>query len=198
MSDISVVIVNYNVKEYVSQLISSIFKASKGLSVEIFIVDNASYDGSVPYLQKKFGDKIHIISSPENLGFGKANNLVLGKIKGKYTLLINPDTVVEEDTLKILFQFMEDHPEAAMSGCKILNPDGSFAPESKRSIPKPSTALWKMVGLDRLFPGHHRFSEYYVPWVSEDELAEVPAISGSFMFIRTEDFRRVNGFDPQF
>ncbi len=198
MIDISVVTVNYNVKEYVSQLITSLFNAEGKLKIEIFVVDNGSYDGSIPFLKKKFGNKIDLIPSGENLGFGKANNLTLDKIKGKYTLLINPDAVVEEDTLEILYEFMESHPDAAMAGCKILNPDGTYAPESKRAIPKPATALWKMIGFDKLFPDSSRFREYYVPWVGENETAEVPAISGSFMFIRSDNFKKIGGFDPQF
>jgi len=198
MVDISVIIVNYNVKEYVTQLISSLQKAQKGLKLEIFVVDNASYDGSVPYLKKKFGDTINLISLEQNLGFGKANNIALKAARGKYSLIINPDTIVEENSLLLLRDFMAAHPDAGLVGCKILNPDGSFAQESKRAIPEPASAFWRMFGFYKLFRKNRNFAEYYVPWVGENETSEVPAISGAIMFGETEILKKVDGFDERF
>jgi GT2 family glycosyltransferase len=108
--DISLVIVNYNVKEFLSNLLVSVDKARSDLNLEIFVVDNNSSDGSIPYLKQRFPE-VQYIENRENLGFGKANNQAIHRARGKYTLLINPDTLIEEDTLRILFEHMEAHPE---------------------------------------------------------------------------------------
>lgn len=198
MIQISIVIVSYNVKEFILNLFESIEKARKGLNIEVIIVDNASADGSLDFFKSHLGNKVKLIGLKENLGFARANNIAFEQALGKYILVINPDTLMKDDTLTSIYNFMEEHPEVAMSGCKLLNPDGSFAPESKRSIPRPLSALWRMIGLNKLFPGNKYFSEYYVPWVGENEVGEVPAISGAFMFCRSDFIKKVGGFDEQF
>ncbi|MCK5344683.1 MAG: glycosyltransferase family 2 protein, partial [Candidatus Heimdallarchaeota archaeon] len=198
MIDISVVIVNYNVKEFVYNLINSLEKARKKLSLEIFVIDNASVDGSVEFLQSRFNDKIVLISSTENLGYGKAANIGFAKAKGKYVLLINPDTLIKEDTLQVLFEFMESHPEAGMAGCKLLNPDGTFAIDSRHSIPSVSSALWRVMGLSNIFPKSKIFGDYNLTWMDENIQSPVPAVSAAFMFCRTEDIHKLGGFDEQF
>jgi len=195
--DISIVIVNYNVKEFVANLLDSLYKARNNLNIEIFVVDNASSDGSVPYLRRRFPDVIYL-KNDYNLGFGKANNQAIRKAKGKYTLLINPDTLVRQDTLSVMYSHMEDNPETGASGCKILNPDGTFAPESRRSVPTPMSALWKILGLPKLFPNSRRFSAYYLGGQDEDSPGRVPVLSGAFMFFRTDVLKKAGGFDEQF
>lgn len=197
MPDISIIIVNYNVKEYLANLLNSLERARGEYDIEILVVDNASSDGSLPYLQKEFSH-VQFIANQTNLGFGKANNQAIRKAKGKYTLLINPDTIVSEDTLDVMFKHMESHPQTAFAGCKLLNPDGSFAPESRRQIPTPSIALWKILGLTKLFPKSKRFAGYYMNWLEEDTPSEVPVLSGSFMFCRTAVLHELNGFDEDF
>jgi len=195
--DISLVIVNYNVKEFLSNLLVSVDKARSDLNLEIFVVDNNSSDGSIPYLKQRFPE-VQYIENRENLGFGKANNQAIHRARGKYTLLINPDTLIEEDTLRILFEHMEAHPETGACGCKILNPDGSFADESRRTVPTPWTALGKVLGLASLFPKSTFFAGYYMNWLDENTPSQVPVISGSFMFFRTEILKELGGFDEQF
>lgn len=195
--DISVVIVNYNVKEFVANLLQSLQVSADRLTVEYFVVDNASSDGSVPYLKRRFPE-VTYIANETNLGFGKANNQAIRQAKGRYTLLINPDTLVREDTLGALFTHMQQHPETAAAGCKLLNADGTFAPESRRAVPTPLSALWKILGLARLFPDSPRFSAYYMGGAPEDEPGRVPVLSGAFMFFRTEVLKAVQGFDEQF
>ena len=195
--DISLVIVNYNVKEFLSNLLISVDKASAGLNLEIFVVDNNSSDGSIPYLKQRFPG-VHYIENRENLGFGKANNQAIERAKGKYTLLINPDTLIEEDTLRVLFAHMESHLQTGACGCKILNPDGSFADESRRTVPTPWTALGKVLGLSNLFPKSKFFAGYYMNWLDENTPSSVPVISGSFMFFRTDVLIELGGFDEQF
>lgn len=196
-ADISIVIVNYNVKEYIFNLIHSIEKAKAELDIEIFIVDNASTDGSKELIPSRF-PKVNYIYNEENVGFGKANNQAIKKAKGEYTLLINPDTIVSEDTLIKMHEYMKVNSEVAAAGCKILNPDGTFAPESRRSVPTIRSAASKVLGLSSLFPKSKIFSEYYLGWLDEDELAYVPVLSGSFMFFRTKILKELDGFDERF
>ncbi|AXJ00769.1 hypothetical protein CYPRO_1518 [Cyclonatronum proteinivorum] len=195
--DISIVIVNYNVKEYLANLLHSVYKAAQDLRLEIFVVDNFSSDGSVAFLKERFPEVIYI-ENFENKGFGKANNQAIIQATGKYTLLVNPDVLIGEDTLGVLFNFMEAHPDVGASGCKILNPDGTFAPESRRSVPTPMNAMYKVLGLTKLFPNHPRFASYYVGGQNEDEASDIEVLSGSFMFYRTGLLQELNGFDERF
>lgn len=195
--DISIVIVNYNVKEFVASLLDSLEKAKEGLKVEVFVVDNASSDASVPYLKKSY-PWVKFFENQENIGFAKANNQAIKIAKGKYTLLLNPDTILREDTLKTMYEHMEANPNTAAAGCKLLNPDGSFAPESRREVPTPSVALWKTLGLTSLFPESKRFGRYYQSWKDEDESGRVPVLSGAFMFMRTDVLKEMDGFDERF
>lgn len=197
MIDISLIIVNYNVKEYLANLLSSVKRSQGNYSIETFVVDNASVDGSIPYLKKEFPD-VKFIVNKTNRGFGKANNQALMQASGKYTLLINPDTIISEDTLDVMYSHMEANPNTALAGCKLLNPDGSFAPESRRQVPTPSIALWKALGLTSLFPKSRRFAGYYMNWLDEDEPSKVPVLSGSFMFCRTDVLKLMGGFDEDF
>ena len=113
---LSVVIVNYNVCHYIEQCIYSVQKATCDMDCEIFVVDNHSADGSVDYLKQRFGSQINLIECNHNGGFAKANNLAIRQSKGEYVLLLNPDTFVGEDCLKMVVDFMDEHPKAGGSG----------------------------------------------------------------------------------
>ncbi|WP_243664828.1 glycosyltransferase family 2 protein [Rhodothermus marinus] len=142
--DLSVIIVNYNVRDLLEQALRSVFRAADGLELEVFVVDNNSVDGSVEMVRAHFPE-VHLIANTENVGFSRANNQAIRRARGRYLLLLNPDTIVQEDTLRAMVDFLDAHPEVGAAGCKILNPDGSFAPESRRSFPTPavaSTAWW--------------------------------------------------------
>ena len=195
--DISVVIVNYKVKEYIANLLNSLYKAQQNLAIEIFVVDNASEDGSKEFLTKRFSDII-FIQNNENLGFGKANNLAIDQSLGKYILIINPDTLVSEDTLTEMVAHMEGHPDCGAAGCKILNPDGTFAPESRRAVPSIWSSSSKLLGLNSLFPKSKLFGTYYMSWLDEGEPAQIPVLSGAFMFWRAEVLKSLKGFDERF
>jgi GT2 family glycosyltransferase/lipopolysaccharide/colanic/teichoic acid biosynthesis glycosyltransferase len=194
---ISVIIVNYKVKEYIANLLSSLKKASHSFILEIFVVDNDSDDGSVSYLKERFPE-VRYIENSKNIGFGRANNQVIAKARGEYTLIINPDTLVSEDTLKCLVNHMEENPGCGAAGCKILNPDGTFAPESRRTVPTIGSAFGKVFGLNTLFPKSKLFGKYYMNWLDENEASEVDVLSGSFMFWRSSLLKDLNGFDERF
>ena len=194
---ISVVIVNYNVKEYLAQALHSLQRALKDIPHEIFVVDNASVDGSVAYIRQHFPD-VQLIESRENLGFAKANNLALQHVRGEYVVLINPDTVVQEDTFQKLLDFFEKTPDASAATCKIINPDGTFSVDCRHAIPTPMIAFWKVTGLSRLFPRSRIFGQYNLTYLDPNETYPVPAISGSFMMIKKAVLDRVGHFDERF
>lgn len=197
MIDLSIIIVNFNVKEFLKNLLDSINKASQNLIIEIIVVDNASDDGSIEMIKEKF-PYVVLIENKFNVGFGKANNQALKIAQGKFILLINPDTLVSEDTFVKMIEFFNSNPLAGMAGCKILNPDGTLQLACRRSFPGPWTAFTKVTGLSSLFPKSKLFARYNLTYLDENQTYEVDAISGSFMMLRKEVYDKVGGFDEQF
>jgi GT2 family glycosyltransferase len=181
--DLSIIVVNYNVRDFLEQSLRSIQRACRSLETEIIVVDNNSIDGSVEMVRDQFPG-VQVLANTENVGFSSANNQAIRRARGRYLLIINPDTIVQEDTLTTLVEFMDEHPRAGAVGCQILNPDGTFAPESRRSYPTPSTAFYRMTGLSQLFPDSERFGRYNMSYLPEDQVAEVDALSGSCMMVR--------------
>lgn len=181
--DLSVIIVNYNVRDLLEQALHSVFRAADHLSSEVFVVDNNSVDGSAEMVRTRF-PQVKLIVNTENVGFSRANNQAIRQARGRYLLLLNPDTMVQEDTLRTMVDLLDTHPDVGAAGCKILNPDGSFALESRRSFPTPAVAFYRMVGLSRLFPHSRRFGRYNLTYLSPEVEAEIDALSGSCMFVR--------------
>ena len=161
------------------------------------MVDNNSVDGSDEMVSEKFPE-IHFIANKENVGFAKANNQALRCATGEFILLLNPDTIVEEDTFEKCLQFMKNHPEAGALGVKMLDGKGNFLPESKRSFPTPAVAFYKAFGLSRLFPGSKTFARYHLGFLSKEETHEVDVLSGAFMFIRKEALVKAGPLDESF
>jgi len=195
--DVSVIIVNYNVRDFLHQSLLSIQKALKGIHSEIFVIDNASDDGSAEMVRRRF-PRVQLIANNANLGFAKANNIALKKARGKFLLLINPDTIVQEDTIRVMVEFLQNHPEVGLAGCKILNPDGSFQPACRRGFPTPWVAFAKIFGLSRIFPKTKLFGKYNLTYLSTEETYPVDAVSGSFMMVRKEIFEQVGGLDESY
>lgn len=197
MIKLSIIIVNYNVKAFLQNCLLSIQKATEKIPSEIIVVDNASDDGSVEIVRKNF-PQVKLIESKENLGFSKANNLGLKIAQGEFICLINPDTIVEEDTFNEMIKFMESNPDVGLAGCKILNPDGTFQLACRRSFPTPWVAFTKIVGLSKLFPKSKLFARYNLTYLDENQSYEVDAVSGSFMFLRREVYEKIGGLDETF
>lgn len=195
--DISIIIVNYNVKAYLTSLLSSIKKSSQDLSIQLIVVDNASIDGSVEYIRNNF-PKIELIANKRNLGFGKANNRALPRCKGEYTLIINPDALVNENTLKVMKDYMDTHPDVGLSTCKLLDSNGAFSKDCLRNIPTPTSALFRVFGIEEFAQKSNWLPNYYMADQDPEEVVEVPIISGSFMFCRTDMLKKLEGFDEQF
>lgn len=195
--DISIVIVNYNVKDYLYQCLKSIENSKKGLQVEVIVVDNYSSDGSIEFLEPLFQD-VEFIRLNDNLGFAKANNIGINKSRGKYVLILNPDTIIEENTLWEMYNYMNHHPEVAIAGCKVLNQDGSFQLACRRGFPTPWTSFTKLFGLQSLFPKSKFFARYNQTFRNIDETYYIDSIVGAFMFARKEVLLSVGGFDTDY
>ncbi len=196
---LSIVIVSYNVKEFLEQCLLSVLKAMKNIEGEIFVVDNNSVDGTQSMLKAKFNlPKVHLMFNKENVGFGRANNQALRLCKGEFVLVLNPDTLLQEDTLEKMIAFMRTDEKIGAAGCKLLNADGSFQLSCRRSFPSPEVSFYKIIGLSRLFPKSRRFARYNLTYLSTEETYEVDALMGAFMFLRREVLETVGVFDEAF
>ena len=140
---LSVIIVSYKVRFYLEQCLLAVEKATEGIEAEIYVVDNHSGDGTVEYITERFPD-INFINSNHNLGFSRANNVAIKQSCGEDVLLLNPDTIVAEDSIRDVLSFMEDHPNAGGAGVRMLCDDGRSAMESRRGLPSPMTAFYKI------------------------------------------------------
>lgn len=198
--DISIVIVNYNVKDFLLQCINSIYKSVTNLNYEIIVVDNASTDGSRELFESTSitYSNFYYYFQKENLGFGKANNFGFEKAIGKYTLILNPDTLLEQDTLSTMFAYMEENPDIGTSGCKVLNLDGTFQSACRRGFPTPWASFCKLFGLQRIFPKSKLFAKYNLSYLNENETNDIDALIGAFMFTRTDILKDIGGFDEAF
>jgi O-antigen biosynthesis protein len=194
---LSIVIVNYNVKYFMEQCLHSVQKACQGIDSEIFVVDNNSVDGSVKMIREKFPE-IRLIENKENRGFSFANNQAIRKAKGDYILLLNPDTIVEDDTLHKIVRFMDDHPDAGGLGVKMLDGKGKFLPESKRGLPSPSVAFFKIFGLSALFPRSKMFGKYHLGYLDREKIHTVDVLSGACMLLRKKVLEVIGLLDESF
>ncbi|MFT4522499.1 MAG: GT2 family glycosyltransferase [Bacteroidia bacterium] len=194
---LSVIIVNYNVRYFLEQCLISVEKASKNLDVEVFVVDNDSVDGSVQMVREKFPE-VTCIANKKNVGFSAANNQAIRVAKGEYVLLLNPDTVVQEDTFSKCITYMGGNQKVGGLGVKMIDGKGTFLPESKRGLPTPEVALYKMAGLNKLFPKSKRFGKYHLSYLSNDQTAPIEVLAGAFMFIRSCVLEEVGLLDEDF
>ncbi|MEO8211034.1 MAG: glycosyltransferase, partial [bacterium] len=196
--DISIVIVNYNVKDLVDNCISSIYKANDNkYDIEIYLVDNNSIDGSVTYIRNKYTE-VKIISNDKNLGFSKANNLALKEIRSEYVLILNPDTVLEEGTFEKIISFFEKDNNIGAVTSKLILANGKLDSACRRSFPTPSVAIPRILGLSKLFPQSKLFGKYNLTYLDEDKTYEVDAICGAFMFIPKAVLDKTGFFDEDY
>jgi O-antigen biosynthesis protein len=194
---LSIIIVNYNVRNFLEQCLNSVSRAAEGIDCETFVVDNQSVDGSASMVRNRFPGVI-LLENEENLGFSKANNQAIRMARGEYILVLNPDTILQQDSLKECIRFMDSKPEAGALGVKMIDGKGRFLPESKRAMPTPSVALWKMTGLSKLFPGSRLFGRYHLSFLDPGKTHDVEIVSGAFMFLRKKALDKAGLFDEQF
>jgi len=195
--DLSVIIVNFNVKYFLEQCLYTVTKACSGIEAEIFVVDNASTDGSKEYLETKFPGVIFKWNS-SNVGFAKANNSVLAESTGGHVLFLNPDTIIPEDCFEKSLAFFKTHKDCGALGVHMLDGTGRFLKESKRSFPSVATSFFKMTGFADLFPSSTLFAKYYAGHIGEHENGEVDVLAGAFMVLSREVLEKVKGFDEDY
>jgi GT2 family glycosyltransferase len=194
---LSIVIVNYNVRYFLEQAIHAVYRSKTNYEYEIFVVDNNSSDDSVKMLEQKFPD-VKVIANQENAGFSKANNQAIRVVKGEYVLLLNPDTVIREDTLEKCIEFMDSKPEAGGLGVMMYDGTGKFLPESKRGFPSPLAAFAKMSGLAKLLPHSKTFGQYHLTYLDKNKNHEVDVLSGAFMMLRKSVLEKTGLLDEDY
>lgn len=190
--DLSVIIVSYNVQFFLEQCLLSIQDASKGLKVEVIVIDNNSADDTCENIKSKF-PLVSLISNKKNVGFSKANNQGVKIASGEFVLILNPDTIVAEDTFAKILNFAKEKQNLGVLGVKLIDGAGNFAPESKRGIPTPLASFYKLFGISG-----KRTGKYYATHLTEDETGVVEVCSGAFMLLKRATFNEVKGFNEAY
>jgi len=197
---LSIVIVSWNVREDLRECLQSLLREEgsrlESGEIEIIIVDNASTDGTAEMVNLEF-PQVKLLVNSQNLGYTKANNIGINHSRGKYILLLNPDTIVHQGALQALIDCAESHPEAGIIGAKLLNPDGSVQ-RSARSFPDIGAGLFRNTFLGRLFPNNPFVRRYLLTDFGYDEVREVDWVSGAAMLVRRDLIERIGGLDERF
>ena len=191
---LSVIILNYNVRFFLEQCVASVQEALTNIDSEIIVVDNNSSDDSCEMIKMRFPN-VKLIINNSNLGFPKGNNIGVAVANGDYICILNPDTVVASDTFEKILAFAEKQENLGIVGCKLIDGTGNFLPESKRGIPTPFVALTKIFGLYKLFPNWRLFNRYYAQHLSENETGKVAILVGAFMIMKRDLYNEIGGFD---
>ena len=195
--DLSIVIVNYNTRDLLRTCLQSIRESQGAPSMELFVVDNASTDGSADMVASEFPEA-KLIVCETNRGYAYANNVALRQCRGEYLLLLNPDTVLPPSALRDMVAFMDAHPEAGIAGPKLVRENGSLDLACRRSFPSPEVSFYRMLGLSKLFPGSRRFARYNLTYLDPDQPAEVDSVVGAFMMVRRKAAEQVGFLDESF
>ena len=194
---LSIIIVNYNVEHFLHQCLKSIEKAKQNIILEIIIVDNNSVDQSIKMLKKYFS-YVKIIQNTQNVGFAKANNQAIKEARGEYILLLNPDTIIQENTLLQTIKYLKNHLDVGALGVKMIDGNGEFLPESKRSLPNPMSAFYKIFGFSKLLPKSKKFGEYHLNYLDKNKIHEIDVISGAFFMTRSKILQKIGMLDERF
>ncbi|UPT70267.1 MAG: glycosyltransferase family 2 protein [Flavobacterium sp. JAD_PAG50586_2] len=191
---LSVIILNYNVRYFLELCVLSAQKAILNLDAEIIVIDNNSSDDSCAMMKQRF-PHIKLIENKENSGFPKGNNIAVKEAKGEYLCILNPDTVVAEDTFEKVLAFAKSKNDLGIVGCKLIDGTGNFLPESKRGVPTPWVAFSKIFGLYKMFPKSSLFNKYYAQHLDENQTGRVDILVGAFMVMKRELYNELEGFD---
>ena len=191
---LSIIILNYNVRHFLELCVLSVQNAVQNLDAEIIVVDNNSSDDSCAMMKQRFPN-VKLIENKENLGFPKGNNIGVAQAKGEYICILNPDTVVAEDTFEKILNTKHWQLNTGIVGCKLIDGTGNFLPESKRGIPTPWVAFTKIFGFYKLFPKSTLFNKYYAQHLSENETGKVAILVGAFIVMQRELYNEIGGFD---
>ncbi|MGH2666866.1 glycosyltransferase family 2 protein [Flavobacterium sp.] len=193
---LSVIILNYNVRYFLEQCVLSVQKALENIDGEIIVIDNFSADESCDMMKQRFPN-VKLIENKANLGFPKGNNIGVAEAKGEYICILNPDTVVAEDTFEKVLAFAKSKQDLGIVGCKLIDGTGNFLPECKRGVPTPWVAFTKIFGLYKIFPKSKLFNKYYAQHLSENQTGEVDILVGAFMIMKRDLYLEVGGFDEK-
>ncbi len=197
-NELSIVIVSFNVKKLLLDCLESIYKNKKDTNNwQIIVVDNASTDGSVEAVEKKF-PKVNLIKSPKNLGYARGNNLAVSVINSDYVLFLNPDTIIKGDVIQKTLNFLKENPKVGAVTCKVLLPDGKLDYSCKRGFPAPWSAFCYFTGLAKVFPNSKFFAGYTATYLDSDTTNEVECISGTFFMVRRLAAREVGWWDEDY
>jgi GT2 family glycosyltransferase len=191
---LSVIILNYNVRYFLELCVLSVQNALSTIEGEIIVVDNNSTDDSCEMMKTRFPN-VKLIENKENLGFPKGNNIGAEQATGEYICVLNPDTVIAEDTFVKLLAFAKSKQNFGIVGCKLIDGAGNFLPESKRGVPTPWVAFTKIVSLYKIFPKSNWFNKYYAQHLSENQTGKVDILVGAFMFMKRDLYLEIGGFD---
>ncbi len=195
--NLSIVIVNYNAQMLLKNCIESIYSETHGITFDIWVVDNNSSDDSVAMVKENFPE-INLIPNADNVGFARANNMAIEKTKADYVLLLNPDTLICTQAIEKVLKYMDQKPETGISGCKVLNEDGSIQLACRRSIPTPKVAFFRLTGLSKLFPNSKLMAKYNLTYLDAGQPHEVDAVSGAFLMIRNKVIDEIGNLDDNF
>jgi len=195
--DLSVIIVSYNTRDLLRGCLQTVFASHLPGGFEVIVVDNCSSDGSADMVAAEFPEAI-LIRSQHNGGFAFGNNQGLRVARGRYVLLLNPDTAVPPDAFAILVRFMDEHPEAGVCGPRLVRADGSLDLACRRSFPTPEVSFYRLIGLSKLFPQSPRFARYNLTYLDEYQLAEVDSVVGACMMVRRQAIEQTGLLDEEF
>ena len=194
---LAVIIVNYNVKYFLKQCLESVYNSTSIENIEVYVVDNDSKDGSVEMVVDSF-PKVKLISNKKNVGFSTANNQAIKETNADYVVLLNPDTLVQSDSFEKVIKFMDEHPDAGGLGVTMIDGNGKFLPESKRGLPTPEVAFFKIFGFSKIFPKSKKFGKYHLGYLDKNETHKIEVLSGAFMAMRMETLDKVGLLDEDF
>ncbi|WP_374017416.1 glycosyltransferase family 2 protein [Paenibacillus thiaminolyticus] len=195
--DLSIIIVNYNTKQLTLNCLQSVYQSKSDFLYEVILIDNYSTDDSIEAIRHNY-PRVKLISNKHNAGFSKANNQGIRIAQGRYILLLNSDTVIQPDTLDVMIQFMDEHPEVGASGCKVVLPDGSLDKACRRGFPTPSATFFYVSRLSKLFPKNPRINAYHREDLDPDEAYPIDCLIGAFMMVRREAIDQVGMLDERF
>ncbi|MFF5993855.1 glycosyltransferase family 2 protein [Lysinibacillus sp. KU-BSD001] len=195
--DLTIVIINYNTKKLTLECIDSVYKSNLPYMFEIFVVDNHSSDSSVEAIKKHYPN-VRLVENKENVGFSKANNQAIKQAQGRYILLLNSDTVLMENTLAVMTQYMDNHIDVGAAGCEVLLPNGKLDQACHRGFPTPQASFYYMSGLAKKYPNSSKYNGYHKSYLNMKEIHEIDCLVGAFMLIRKETINQVGMLDEEF
>jgi len=195
--DLTIVIVNYNTEKLTLECIASVYKSHLPYTFEIFVVDNHSSDNSVEAIKKHY-PKVKLIENEENVGFSKANNQAIRQAQGRYILLLNSDTILMENTLDVMTQYMDNHLDVGAAGCEVLLPTGDLDQACHRGFPTPQASFYYMAGLAKKYPNNLKYNSYHKSYLNMKEIHEIDCLVGAFMLVRKETIDQVGMLDEEF